>query len=473
MRKPIAFILITLFIAACFLEVDVGEKKEEGKINVQLIFPDERSNSALNGYNILPSATDTTVRITISGRDFLPLQGDFPRSAGKGTIYGVPAGKDRRVDVVELDTSDPLNPVVISRGWAQGVEVFAGKDTSVTVILYQKGSIITVAGSYPGGTYAGDGGPATQAKLNLPGDIVVDGIGNIYIADSENQRIRKVDYYSGKIETVAGNGTAGFAGDGGNALDAQLNFPQGVAVDGSGTVFISDTNNHRIRAVKNGIINTVAGNGDTVYNGNGESATASSLNSPQKIYFYTQLYICDLMHHMIRKLVDSSYLILTAGNGTAGYSDGYPATQKMLNLPNGISIDRNGIIYIADTGNQRIRKVSTDNTISTVAGSGAKGFSGDGGDALQASFSDPMDVEVDTKGNIYVADFNNHRIRMISPSGIITTIAGNGLTTYNSYDEGKYATTVGLYNPGGLSIDKNGNLYIADRLHHLIRVIIQ
>ena len=295
------------------------------------------------------------------------------------------------------------------------------------------GVISTVAGTGTAG-FSGDGGAATSAQLNYPIGVALDGAGNLYIADRFNHRIRKVDA-AGVISTVAGDGTqdndgfGGFGGDGGAATAARLNLPAGVAVDGSGNLYISDWGNHRIRKVDaEGVISTVAGSGRSGfgmggYSGDGGVAVAARLNTPIGVAVdgSGNLYIADSNNYRIRKVDAAGVISSVAGTGRADFSgDGGPATEAYLRGPTGVALDRAGNLYIADWGNHRIRKVDSAGVISTVAGDGTRGAGGDGGPASAAQLNDPTGVALDRAGNLYIADWGNQRIRRLTPPAMPT-----------------------------------------------------
>ena len=267
-------------------------------------------------------------------------------------------------------------------------------------------------------SFSGDGGLATNASLAFPSSVAVDAAGNVFIADTFNERIRRVDAATGIITTVAGNGTAGYGGDGSAATGANLNDPIGVAVDSVGNVFIADTFNQRIRRVDaaTGFISTVAGNGTFGFNG-----------------------------------------------------DGGLATDAWMRDPVGVALDSAGNLFITDQNNQRIRRVdAATGTMSTVAGSGTFGFGGDGGLATNASLSRPTGAALDSAGNLFIADQSNQRVRRVdAATGIMTTVAGDG--TFGYTGDGGLATDACLKNPAGVALDSAGNLFIADQSNHRIR----
>jgi len=342
--------------------------------------------------------------------------------------------------------------------------------------------ITTVAGSASYG-YSGDGGAATEAQLRQPNAVVIDGAGNLYIADTSNNCIRMVPtangtYFgiamtAGSIYTVAGTGSYGYSGDGGPATDAQLRYPGGVAIDSAGNLYLADTNNHRIRKVNTGgTITTIAGTGEAGYSGDGGAATSAKLYQPRGIAIDSadNLYIADYYNNRIRKVNTGGTITTVAGTGTAGYSgDGGAATSAKLYYPYDVAIDSSGNLYIADTFNHRIRKVNTGGTITTVAGTGSYGYSGDGGAATSAKLYYPRGVATDSAGSFYIADNLNHRIRKVNTGGTITTVAGTGSAGYSG--DGGAATDAKLNNPYGVAIDSAGNLYIADKENHRIRFV--
>jgi sugar lactone lactonase YvrE len=339
--------------------------------------------------------------------------------------------------------------------------------------------INTVAGNGTAG-YSGDGGAAINAAIRWPRSVALDAAGNIYIADYGNNRIRKLTVATGIISTVAGNGTYGYSGDGGLATMAQL-CATGVAVDSAGNIYIAD-NVTRIRkvTVSTGIITTVAGNGTQGYSGDGGPATSAQLNLlAVAVDSAGNIYISDWGNNRIRKVTAATGIISTvAGNGAMGYSgDGGPATSASLFAPVGVAVDGAGNIYISDMSNNRIRKVTASTgIISTVAGNGTFGYSGDGGPAINAGLRGPAGVAVDRAGNIYIADQNwgsgNERIRRVTAStGIISTVAGNGTDGYTG--DGGPATNAELYLAVGVGVDAAGNIYIADYGNNRIRIVGQ
>ena len=333
------------------------------------------------------------------------------------------------------------------------------------------GIISTVAG---GGSSLGDGGPATSAQLSHPWDVTADGSGNVYIADRNNHRIRKVDASTGNISTVAGTGTGGYSGDGGAATAAQINYPADVAVDGAGNLYIADIGNHRIRKVtaSTGNISTAAGTGTQGYSGDSGPATAAQLNRPADVAVdgAGNLYIADRNNHRIRKVDAATGNISTVAGTTADVGDGGLAASAHLRSPRGVAVDGESNVYIADSGNHRVRKVDAAGVITTFAGTGTQGYSGDGGAAAAAQLNEPIGVALDGSGNLYIADTGNHRIRKVDAStGNISTVAGTGSGAYGG--DGGPATAARIYAPASVAVDAAGNVYIGDRGNNRIRKV--
>lgn len=332
-------------------------------------------------------------------------------------------------------------------------------------------TIATIAGTGDIG-YSGDGGSAKLARLNAPYGVSLDSSGNIYIADTQNAVVRKVDT-SGKITTVAGNGMQGFSGDGGLAISASLWAPTRAVMDRNGNLYIADSFNQRIRKVDNaGIITTYAGTGDFGYNGDGIPATSAQLNGPYSVAVdgAGDVYIADSFNYRIRK-VDSSGIISTiAGDGWGGaIGDGGPATSAELNEPEDVALDSHGNLYISDAANSKIRRIDASGIITTLAGNGNFGFGGDGGPATSAEVNFPTGVAADSSGNVYIADFQNSRIRKVNTAGTITTIAGTGTSGFSG--DGGPPASAELSFSMEVAVDSAGNIYIADTNNSRIREI--
>lgn len=388
--------------------------------------------------------------------------------------------------------------------------------------------IETVAGNGEPG-YGGDGGPAGAASLNEPKGLAVDAEGHLYIADSENHVVRKVDYLTGLITTIAGSADAGpapaasacqagsvsphqgeedplgessprespgfsqvadlsgtvrfvtggpagktrFAGDGGPARDASLNFPTAVAVDIDGNIYIADTLNHRIRMVEaaTGIIRTIAGTGQARYSGDGGPAISASLQEPAAIVVdgRDRLYIADQSNNRVRAVDLGTGVISTiVGNGSAVYNgDGIPAVEASLAGPSGLALGWDGLLYIADTFNGRIRTVDLETgTIRTVAGNGGEYRFQDGDES--ASVSRPYGIAVDRQGNIFLTDSDSHLLRVYDKARSVTCrVAGNGTASFSG--DGGPADVSAFSYPFGVVLDDGGVIFVADTFNHRVR----
>ncbi len=353
-------------------------------------------------------------------------------------------------------------------GFVGGVAVDSAGNVFITTYVYNvvlrldaKTGVLSLVAGTGGAGFGGDDGPAIGAQLNGPEGIAVDSAGNLYIADTYNHRIRQVS--NGVITTVAGGGS--FLGDNGPATSALLLSPYGVAVDSAGNLYIADDANNRIRKVSNGVITTVAGNGTPGFSGDNGPATSAELYLPEGVAVDSagNLYIADTFNNCIRK-VSNGVITTVAGNGTYGFSgDNGPAISAELQYPFGVAVDSAGNLYIAQSN--RIRKVS-NGVITTVAGNGPYGFSGDNGPATSAGLGAPQGGAVDSAGNLYIADTFNNRVRKVS-NGVITTVAGGG----SSLGDNGLAISAQLYFPGGVVVDSAGNLYITDTFNDRIRKV--
>ena len=325
------------------------------------------------------------------------------------------------------------------------------------------GNISTVAGTGSHG-FSGDGGLAINAELNKPNGVFIDPSGSIFIADTDNHCIRKVDAASGNISTVAGKGgTGGWSPNGGVATNTKLDRPRGVFVDAAGDIFIADTDSCRIRKVDvaTGNILGVAGDGFCNYGGDGGPANSAKLNKPRGVFVDAagNVFIADTENHRIRVVDGATGDIDTlAGTGTAGYSgDGGLATNAQLDSPRGVYLNGAGEMIIADTSNSCLREVDLGGMISTITGTGAP------------VLDHPRQLAMDATGNVYIADTDNERVRKLDTSGWITTVAGTGSGGYNG--DGIPATTAELKKPRGVGVAPSGNIYIADRDNHRIRMV--
>ena len=449
---------------------------------------------------------DGTVYIADTGNAYIrAVSGGIINSVAGSGIAGFSG--DAAV-ATKATLSTPFAVAVDSSG---NLYIADAGNNRIRLVDKKSGNINTVAGSATTG-FSGDGATATNAALRLPGGVAVDSQGNFYVADTWNMRVRKVTS-SGTISTVAGNGSVSFSGDGGQAAAAQLNDPQGVAVDASGNIYLSDSRNGLIRQVAgNGTINsfgggtvvypqgmaadsagnvyiadpqasrvfkmtasgavtTFAGNGTPGYSGDGGPATNAALNQPIAVAVDQQanVYIAEFVNSRIRKVAANGTITTIAGNGIQGYSgDGGPALGASLNGPTGMAVDASGNVYISDTANSRIREVTAGGLINTIAGTGVPGFSGDGGLASNTQIIDPTGIAVDSLGDIYFVD-GTTRVRKIFPSGILTTIAGNSALGYSG--DGGIATQAQLNDPSALAVDASGNVYVADTGNNAIRLL--
>ena len=329
-------------------------------------------------------------------------------------------------------------------------------------------NIYTYAGT---GTSAssGDGGPAISANIDGPSSVFIDGAGNCYITDI-GCRVRKVNS-TGLINTIAG-GCTGSNGDGGLATTACLWIPKGFFMDGASNSYIADANNNRVRKIDNsGVITTIAGTGVANYSGDGGLAVSANIDYHIDVSLDAagNIYIADANNNRIRKISPTGTITTIAGTGGSSYvGDGGLATLAELSFPSAVKADPTGNVFIADYGHHCIRKINSSGVISTIAGTGIAGHSGDGGLATLAQLNSPTDLVLDGSGNIFFTELPGY-VRKISTSGTITTIAGTGISGYSG--DGGPAILAQFKNLHGLALDASGNIYVADMLNYRVRVI--
>jgi uncharacterized protein (TIGR03437 family) len=382
--------------------------------------------------------------------DILQAQGNITTYAGGGGQFtgdGKPA--------INAQFAGPTDVAVDPKGNVY----FACPPMNMIMQIATDGTLHVIAGNGINAT-AGDGGPARAASLRAPNGVKLDGAGNILIADSQSQEVRVVDA-NGVIRKIAGGGGSGFgfSGDGVPAVSSFVN-PLSAVADAKGNIFIADQYDNRVRMVDAaGVISTVAGNGQAGSAGDGGPANAASLNSPAGLAIDSagRIYVSEQNGNRVRQFTVGGNITTVAGTGQRGFSgDGGPGNQAQLSQPTGLGLDSSGLLYIADTGNKRIRRVAPGGAITSIAGTGQSAFTGDGGPAVTASLGAPMGVAVAADGTVYIGDKENDRIRRIAPNGTISTIAGIGAYL----GDGPVSTAARVPTPFELAIDPAGNLFV-------------
>ncbi len=403
----------------------------------------------------------------------IDVRGNLSTIAGvagqRGSFEGGSSAAKARLYYPRAVAADPAGNVYVADSFNQRVRK-----------IDPTGTIRTIAGTGERG-YAGDGGPAIDAQLASPNGLLVDAEGNVYISDSGNYRIRKVDS-SGMIETIAGTGEPGNFGNGGPAVEARLRFPRNLAMDSSGNLFIADTGNHTVRRISgSGMIEPFAGSGEPIDKRDGGPASLAQFHYPSDIAADAAGNVYVLDANQIRRIDPNGTITTIAGTGENGYSgDGGPAIAAKLRNPSELALDAAGNLYLAERFGNRVRKIDVAGTITTIAGTGERGFSGDGGAATESQLGSPRAIAADSVGNVYIADSYNHRVRKIDTSGVITTYVGTGDRDRTS--EFGYVISTGhgqsdyLWEPGGiapaaetrlsspyeLAVDANDILYVFD-----------
>jgi uncharacterized protein (TIGR03437 family) len=426
---------------------------------------------SVNPQGLAPGAYQDTITVTSGGNSqtiAVSLAVSSPASGNVGGIIRTVAGNDWTFTIPGgLGKNAPLGTVKGMVTDAAGNIYVADIDNDVIVRWKLDGTAAVVAGNGIGG-YSGDGGGAINASLSEPNDVTFDRSGNMYIADSNNNRIRKVTP-DGNIGTIAGTGTSGFSGDGGPATAAALNYPTAVAVDSQGNVYLFDSGNYRIRKIgSDGNINTFAGNGTNQYSGEGAALQVGIAVYGQMAFdSKNNLYFGEHNAAYVRQISPSGTTSIIAGTGKVDFTgDGGPAAKAALRQPIGIAVDAQDNIYFGDFNNDRVRKITTDGIINTIAGTGVLNSTGDGGPALQATFN-PYALAVDPAGNLAIADLNSRGIRRVNTSGIIDTVLGNH--GYRTVADGTPAVNAYLLYPRGVAVDGKGGLIIADTTSQRVR----
>lgn len=459
---------INLFAGDVFLGAPVVGWSGDGgpAVGAQLNLPVGIAVDSAGNLYIADSANNAIREVTVGG--------NIQTIAGLG-----PTGQGFAGDLAGAAGANLDGPLDVAVDSKNNVYIADTNNANVRLITASTGIITTIAGStaiVSGAVviafgYAGDGGTAITASLAGPAGVAVDSSGNLYIATYADNRIRKVDT-KGNISTFAGNSGYGFAGDGGSALSAQLSSPRGICIDSSGNLYMADRWNNRIRKVAGGTISTIAGNGQANFGGDGGQATSAQLSYPDGIAVdhAGNVYVSDLLNNRVRMVTPTGGISTFAGTGIAGFGgDGGAAASAQLNQPAGLAFDTSGNLYIADSNNAVVRKVTPQGVISTVAGTGAEGYSGDGGAATKATLMAPLGVAVDSSGNLYIADYYGWIREVNAATGVISTLAGTGSNGYSG--DGGPAASAQFYNPVGVAVDSSGNVYVADSGNGAVRII--
>jgi len=429
-----------------------------------------------DGY--LTSTTTVNVTVATSGTISGPTEVCVGQSiclSATGTAGGTWSSSATGVATVNSATGIVTGISAGSAIISYGVSCSSTTDYATATVSTSVCGVTTIAGTGTNG-YTGDGGAATAAEIGLLQGIVMDNSGNIYFSQTSSSVVRKINS-SGTISTIAGNGTAGYTGDGGQATAAELTQPQGIAIDGSGNIYIADVVRNVIRMVNpSGIISTFAGTGSPGFSGDGGQATAAELDLPSDVAIDNigNLVVNDAANRVIRRInisTGTAGIINTiAGTaGTIGYSgDGGQATAANIDVLN-LTVDNSGNIYFTDPDHYVVRKINTSGIISTFAGDGTSGYTGDGSNATSAELSTLFGIKTDCSQNVYIADKMNNVIRMVNTVGTINTIAGNGTSGYTG--DGNAATTAEFNHPTVFVPDESGNIFIADGNNYVIREI--